>query len=73
MLPGRLRFSGVLKSMLGDRVQVVVLKNAGHAMAPEQPKAMADAIGAFARDCYKEPSRTGGAVANKARRSLIRC
>lgn len=44
--------------MLGDRVQVVVLKNAGHAMAPEQPKAMADAIGAFARDCYKEPSRT---------------
>ncbi|WP_288464650.1 alpha/beta hydrolase [uncultured Pseudomonas sp.] len=52
------RFSGVLKSMLGDRVQVVVLKNAGHAMAPEQPKAMADAIGAFARDCYKQPSRT---------------
>lgn len=43
------RFSGVLKSMLGDRVQVVVLKNAGHAMAPEQPKAMADAIAHFAK------------------------
>ena len=49
------RFSGVLKSMLGDRVQVEVLKNAGHAMAPEQPKAMADAIGAFARTCYEQP------------------
>lgn len=46
------RFSGVLKSMLGDRVQVVVLKNAGHAMAPEQPKAMADAIAVFAKAQY---------------------
>lgn len=46
------RFSGVLKSMLGDRVQVVVLKNAGHAMAPEQPQAMADAIATFARRVY---------------------
>jgi pimeloyl-ACP methyl ester carboxylesterase len=46
------RFSGVLKSMLGDRVQVVVLKNAGHAMAPEQPQAMADAIAAFAKAQY---------------------
>ncbi len=46
------RFSGVLKSMLGDRVQVVVLKNAGHAMAPEQPKAMADAIATFAKARY---------------------
>jgi pimeloyl-ACP methyl ester carboxylesterase len=46
------RFSGVLKSMLGDRVQVVVLKNAGHAMAPEQPKAMADAIATFAKAQY---------------------
>lgn len=46
------RFSGVLKSMLGDRVQVVVLKDAGHAMAPEQPKAMADAIAAFAKAQY---------------------
>ncbi|WP_223485090.1 alpha/beta fold hydrolase [Pseudomonas sp. A-RE-19] len=46
------RFSGVLKSMLGDRVQIVVLKNAGHAMAPEQPKAMADAISVFAKAQY---------------------
>jgi len=46
------RFSGVLKSMLGDRVQVVVLKDAGHAMAPEQPKAMADAIAVFAKAQY---------------------
>lgn len=46
------RFSGVLKSMLGDRVQVVVLKNAGHAMAPEQPKAMAAAIATFAKAQY---------------------
>jgi len=46
------RFSGVLKSMLGDRVQIVVLKNAGHAMAPEQPKAMANAISVFAKAQY---------------------
>ncbi|MFM0515885.1 alpha/beta hydrolase [Caballeronia jiangsuensis] len=43
------RFSQVLKNMLGDRVTVVVLPNAGHAMAPEQPKAMADAISTFAK------------------------
>jgi len=43
------RFSQVLKNMLGDRVTVVVLRNAGHAMAPEQPKAMADAISDFAK------------------------
>ncbi|SAL04938.1 alpha/beta hydrolase [Caballeronia arationis] len=43
------RFSQVLKNMLGDRVTVVVLPHAGHAMAPEQPKAMADAISTFAK------------------------
>lgn len=43
------RFSQVLKNMLGDRVTVVVIPNAGHAMAPEQPKAMADAISIFAK------------------------
>lgn len=48
------RFSGVLKGMLGDRVQVVVLKHAGHAMAPEQPEAMADAISAFAKIQFAE-------------------
>jgi pimeloyl-ACP methyl ester carboxylesterase len=42
------RFSQVLKNMLGDRVTVVILLNAGHAMAPEQPKAMADAVSTFA-------------------------
>jgi pimeloyl-ACP methyl ester carboxylesterase len=46
------RFSGVLKSMLGDRVTVKVIPNAGHAMAPEQPVAMADAIAEFARKVY---------------------
>jgi pimeloyl-ACP methyl ester carboxylesterase len=46
------RFSGVLKSMVGDRVTVVVLKNAGHAMAPEQPQAMASAIANFAHQVY---------------------
>jgi pimeloyl-ACP methyl ester carboxylesterase len=35
--------------MLGDRVTVIVVPNAGHAMAPEQPKAMADAISEFAK------------------------
>lgn len=43
------RFSQVLKNMLGDRVTVVVIPNAGHAMAPEEPKAMADAISTFAK------------------------
>lgn len=49
------RFSQVLKSMLGDRVTVVVVPNAGHAFAPEQPKAMADAIAAFARRVHSSP------------------
>ncbi|PTQ92522.1 hypothetical protein C8K18_12020 [Paraburkholderia sp. GV068] len=43
------RFSQVLENLLGERVTVVVLPNAGHAMAPEQPKAMADAISTFAK------------------------
>jgi pimeloyl-ACP methyl ester carboxylesterase len=43
------RFSQVLKNMLGDRVTVIALPNAGHAMAPEQPKAMANAISTFAK------------------------
>jgi pimeloyl-ACP methyl ester carboxylesterase len=43
------QFSHVLKNMLGDRVTVIVVPNAGHAMAPEQPKAMADAISEFAK------------------------
>ena len=43
---------GVMKPYLGDRVTVQVIRDAGHAMAPEQPRAMADAIAAFARRVY---------------------
>jgi pimeloyl-ACP methyl ester carboxylesterase len=43
------KFAGVLKAELGDRVTVVVIPNAGHALAPEQPAAMSKAIAAFAR------------------------
>lgn len=39
----------VMKPYLGDRVTVQVIKDCGHAMAPEQPKAMAQAIAGFAR------------------------
>lgn len=42
----------VLKTMVGDRVSVVVIPNAGHAMAPEQPQAMSDAIAAFTLRVY---------------------
>ena len=43
------KFAGVLKAALGDRVTVVVIPTAGHALVPEQPEAMAKAIAAFAR------------------------
>jgi pimeloyl-ACP methyl ester carboxylesterase len=43
------KFAGVLKAELGDRVTVVVIPNAGHALAPEQPLAMAKAIEDFTR------------------------
>ena len=46
------RFSHVLKSMLGDRVTIVVIPKAGHALAPEQPQAMADAITTFSRQVF---------------------
>ncbi|MBT9442558.1 MAG: alpha/beta fold hydrolase [Acidovorax sp.] len=42
----------VMQAYLGDRVTVQVIRDAGHAMAPEQPQAMADAIAAFARRVY---------------------
>ncbi|AQQ20418.1 alpha/beta fold hydrolase [Burkholderia cenocepacia] len=42
----------VFKPWLGERVTVQVVANAGHAMAPEQPRAMSDAIAAFARKVY---------------------
>ncbi|HEX3378042.1 MAG TPA: alpha/beta hydrolase [Candidatus Acidoferrales bacterium] len=43
------KFASVLKAALGERVTVVVIPNAGHALVPEQPQAMASAIAAFAR------------------------
>lgn len=43
---------GVMKPYLGDRVTVQVIRGAGHAMAPEQPQAMSDAIADFARAVY---------------------
>ena len=46
------RFSGVLKSLLGDRVTIVVIPNASHALFPEQPDAVAQAIATFARRVY---------------------
>ena len=42
----------VMKPYLGDRVTVQVIRDAGHAMAPEQPQAMSDAIAVFARAIY---------------------
>lgn len=42
----------VFKPMLGNRVTVEVIPDAGHAMAPEQPAAMARAIARFTRRVY---------------------
>lgn len=42
----------VMKPYLGDRVTEQVIKDCGHAMAPEQPRAMANAIAAFASAVY---------------------
>lgn len=44
----------VMKPMLGTRVTVQVIADAGHAMAPEQPLAMSHAIASFARKLYAE-------------------
>jgi pimeloyl-ACP methyl ester carboxylesterase len=44
----------ILKPMLGDRVEHKVIAGAGHAMAPERPKEMADAISAFAKRVYTQ-------------------
>jgi len=38
--------------MLGDRVTIVVIPNASHALFPEQPKAVTQAIASFARRIY---------------------
>ena len=44
----------VMKPMLGARVMVQIIADAGHAMAPEQPLAMSHAIASFARKLYPE-------------------
>jgi pimeloyl-ACP methyl ester carboxylesterase len=49
---GPRRFSTVLKSMLGDRVTIVVIPDASHALFPEQPEAVSEAIAAFASRIY---------------------
>jgi pimeloyl-ACP methyl ester carboxylesterase len=40
----------ILKPYLGDRVTEGIILDAGHAVAPEQPQAMCDAICQFARN-----------------------
>jgi pimeloyl-ACP methyl ester carboxylesterase len=47
------RFAGVLKSLLGDRVTIVVIPDASHALVPEQPEAVAREIAKFARQIFK--------------------
>jgi pimeloyl-ACP methyl ester carboxylesterase len=54
---GPRRFSKVLQSMLGDRVTVVVIPNASHALFPEQPDAVAGAIATFARRVFANSSQ----------------
>ena len=40
------------KKALGDRVTVVVIPNAAHAVIVEQPKAVSDALIAYARKLW---------------------
>lgn len=40
---------GVFRPLLGERVTVRVIRDAGHALAPEQPAALGEAIATFAR------------------------
>ena len=47
----------VFKPMLGERVTVKVIPDCGHAMAPEQPGAMSEAIASFARRIYSANQR----------------
>jgi pimeloyl-ACP methyl ester carboxylesterase len=44
-----LRKMNELKDELGDRVSIAVIANAGHALLPEQPRAVVDAIVAWVR------------------------
>ncbi len=41
-----------MKEYLPERVVEQVIKNAGHAMVPEQPEAMANAIAKFSKQVY---------------------
>ena len=43
----------VMQPLLGERVTVRVIRDAGHAMAPEQPQAMSAAIAEFAHGIYQ--------------------
>ena len=43
--------------MLGDRVTIVVIPNASHALFPEQPDAVGNAIETFARQVYNKPEK----------------
>ena len=45
----------VMRPLLGERVTVRVIRDAGHAMAPEQPQAMSAAIAEFAHGIYQAP------------------
>jgi pimeloyl-ACP methyl ester carboxylesterase len=45
----------ILKSMLGNRVEHKIIAGAGHAMAPERPREMANAIALFAKKVYGTP------------------
>lgn len=53
----------VMQPYLGARVTVQVIRDAGHALAPEQPRAMADAIAAFARRVYAAATASAPASA----------
>jgi pimeloyl-ACP methyl ester carboxylesterase len=39
----------MMKAEMGDRVELIDIEGAGHAMFPEQPEKIADAIVMFAR------------------------
>jgi pimeloyl-ACP methyl ester carboxylesterase len=50
------RFSKVLQTMLGDKVTVVIVPNASHALFPEQPEVVAKEIATFARRVFANAS-----------------
>jgi alpha-beta hydrolase superfamily lysophospholipase len=43
------KFAHILKEQLGERVTVAVIRNAGHALMPEQPQAVIDELTKWAR------------------------